>query len=191
MNHIIYMAAGNSTRFGAENKLLHEIDGKPMFLHGLSLLLQLVQARQDCTLTVVTRYTEIMEEMKQHTQSPRVRAVHSPESVNGISYTVQAGVRSVLPLQDTDTLLFVVADQPYLSRATVEALLQAGQASPLACVRSGDRLGNPVLFSARFAPELLALTGDHGGRTVLRRHAALCAFVRCDARELVDFDVPM
>lgn len=191
MNHIIYMAAGSSTRFGAENKLLHKIDGKPMFLHGFSLLVQLVNERQDCTLTVVTRYAEILKEMKKHTQNASIRMVYSPDSENGISYTVRAGVSSVLPLQERDTLVFVVADQPYLSRETVEALLQAGQVCPLVCVRSGDRPGNPVLFSARYVPELLSLTGDHGGSTVLRRHAAQCVFVCCDARELVDFDVPI
>ena len=37
MIHIIYMAAGNSRRFGA-NKLLYEIDGIPMYRHVLEQL---------------------------------------------------------------------------------------------------------------------------------------------------------
>lgn len=32
MIHIIYMAAGNSRRFGS-NKLFYELDGKPMYRH--------------------------------------------------------------------------------------------------------------------------------------------------------------
>ena len=37
MIHIIYMAAGNSRRFGS-NKLLYELDGKPMNRHLLDHL---------------------------------------------------------------------------------------------------------------------------------------------------------
>ena len=37
----VYLAAGNSVRFGS-NKLLYPIQGKPMFTHGLSLLSTIV-----------------------------------------------------------------------------------------------------------------------------------------------------
>ena len=37
MIHIIYMAAGNSRRFGS-TKLFYELDGKPMYRHLLDSL---------------------------------------------------------------------------------------------------------------------------------------------------------
>lgn len=40
MIHIIYMAAGNSRRFGS-NKLLYELDGKPMYRHLLDHLIEI------------------------------------------------------------------------------------------------------------------------------------------------------
>lgn len=40
MIHIIYMAAGNSRRFGS-NKLLYELDGKPMYRHLLERLIEI------------------------------------------------------------------------------------------------------------------------------------------------------
>ena len=39
MIHIIYMAAGNSRRFGS-NKLFYELDGKPMYRHMLERLIE-------------------------------------------------------------------------------------------------------------------------------------------------------
>ncbi len=54
----MYLASGSSRRFGS-NKLLHEVDGQPMYLWGLEMLQALVHARKDCTLTVVSRYEEI------------------------------------------------------------------------------------------------------------------------------------
>lgn len=40
MIHIIYMAAGNSRRFGS-NKLFYELDGKPMYRHLLECLIEI------------------------------------------------------------------------------------------------------------------------------------------------------
>ncbi|WP_456055887.1 nucleotidyltransferase family protein [Agathobacter sp.] len=40
MIHIIYMAAGNSRRFGS-NKLFYELDGKPMYRHLLDRLIEI------------------------------------------------------------------------------------------------------------------------------------------------------
>ena len=40
MIHIIYMAAGNSRRFGS-NKLFYELDGKPMYMHLLDHLIEI------------------------------------------------------------------------------------------------------------------------------------------------------
>lgn len=40
MIHIIYMAAGNSRRFGS-NKLFYELDGKPMYRHMLERLIEI------------------------------------------------------------------------------------------------------------------------------------------------------
>ena len=55
---LIMLAAGNSRRFGS-NKLLHEIEGKPMYLHVLELLLKVQKQTENCKLTVVTQYPEI------------------------------------------------------------------------------------------------------------------------------------
>lgn len=40
MIHIIYMAAGNSRRFGS-NKLFYELDGKPMYRHLLDRFVEI------------------------------------------------------------------------------------------------------------------------------------------------------
>ena len=62
MIHIIYMAAGNSRRFGS-NKLLYELDGKPMYRHLLDHLVEIKdrynKLKSDSPvidITVVTRY---------------------------------------------------------------------------------------------------------------------------------------
>lgn len=182
MKHILFLASGNSRRFG-ENKLLHVLDGKPLYRHGLDMLAQLVREREDCTLTVVSRYAGVRAGAESH----GVRAVDSPESEKGLSYTIRAGL-DALDLQDGDFVVFVVADQPYLTAETVARLLNA--AAPgvrMARVVFGERRGNPNLFCAALAPALRALEGDEGGRELLR--GADCVLVQAGSeRELYDVD---
>ena len=54
---------------------------------------------------------------------------------------------------------------------------------------SGKKAGNPVIFSDIYIEELSRLTGDMGGRHVLRRHMADVRFLEVDdSRELQDID---
>ena len=65
MIHVIYMAAGNSRRFG-RNKLLVSLHGKPLYRHTLDLLLDRQRAwagRCPITITVVTQYEQILREL--------------------------------------------------------------------------------------------------------------------------------
>ncbi len=181
--HILYLASGSSRRFGS-NKLLCELDGKPMFRYGLDTLHTVAQHRRNCTLTVVSRYKQI----RQTAETLGIQAVDSPDSEKGISYTIRAGLNALGEIRNEDFILFAVADQPYLTAASVERLLDAARPGVEgACLCYGDRPGNPTLFSARLVPELLALEGDKGGRAVLKKHN--CTFVPTDSlQELEDID---
>ena len=58
MTQLILLAAGLSRRFGG-NKLLADWKGNPLYTYSLLALAELAGQRQDCRLTVVTRYEEI------------------------------------------------------------------------------------------------------------------------------------
>ena len=57
--YIIYLAAGNSIRFGS-NKLLYKVRGRELYRYGLDNLIKLSSNRSDCKLIVVTQYLEII-----------------------------------------------------------------------------------------------------------------------------------
>ena len=120
--HIIYLAAGSGSRFGS-NKLLCPLEGKPLFRHGLDTLAGLVQGRKDCDLTVVSRYGPVLEAA----QAAGTRAVDSPDSARGLSFTIRAGLSALAPIPPEDFLLFVAADQPRLGSETAARLLEAAR----------------------------------------------------------------
>ena len=59
---ILYLAAGNSRRFG-ENKLLYPLDGKAVYRHLLDRLAQIARRHENWELLVVTQYERILEEL--------------------------------------------------------------------------------------------------------------------------------
>ena len=212
MIHIIYMAAGNSRRFGS-NKLFYELDGKPMYRHLLEHLIEikdrynkLKNAESNNTvidITVVTRYREILDYCA---CIPDCHAVLSPDSEKGISYTIKAGIMAVQEqkkpektsgsLHNTaepeDYYMFAVADQPYLKSQSVIKLIDKvlenkGNKRLVFSLHCGDAVGNPCVFHSSLIPQLLSLEGDKGGRSVAKKYD--CVYVDiADERELMDID---
>lgn len=198
MIHIIYMAAGNSRRFGS-NKLFYELDGKPMYRHLLDRLVGIKNRynksksdSQTIDITVVTRYREILDYCA---CIPDCHAVISPDSEKGISYTIKAGIMAVQEQKKTgmqDYYMFAVADQPYLKSQSVIKLIDrvlknTGGKRLAFSLRCGDAVGNPCVFNSSLIPQLLSLEGDKGGRSVAKKHD--CVYVDiADERELMDID---
>ena len=181
--YFIYMASGNSMRYG-ENKLFEKIEDKPLYFYGLDLLKQITSERQDCHVIVVSRYGKIREEAKKMD----FQTVDCPKSVYGSSYTIKAGIRMIKHLKNDDYLVFMVADQPYLSKESILRLLEKADGfTTVARLYYGKRPGNPVLFSAKLAPELLLLQEDQGGGVVAKRYDCVPIYVQ-EELELKDID---
>ena len=185
MIHILYLAAGQSRRYGA-NKLLDDFHGKPLYQHGLDAILTTIKGRSSCSLTVVTCWQEILT----YCETAGIRAVDCPDSHMGVSYTIRAAIHSLGVLNKEDWLCFAVADQPYLTPESVGCLLDCTARKPLtACLAAGEISGNPVLFAASLTEELCALSGDKGGKAVMRRHPENHLDIPCMEKELEDIDV--
>ena len=208
---MILLAAGYGRRFGS-NKLFYEIDGQPMYLRVLN---QLIQAKKklrgnkkenenkenneennkennrvsleqapELEIAVVTQYQEIEETVK--SKGVTVLINHHPEQ--GISSSLKTGLEY---FKDTDACLFAVADQPWLTSGAVAGLvrlfLKSGKG--IACVSKGNQPGNPCIFASKYYSELMTLTGDRGGKKVLKQHLEDTAYFEVtDGRELEDVD---
>ena len=213
MIHIIYMAAGNSRRFGS-NKLFYELDGKPMYRHLLERLIEIKDRYNKLKnaesnnpvidITVVTRYREILDYCS---SIPDCHEVLSPDSEKGISYTIKAGIMAVQEqkklkkssevthhtAETEEYYMFAVADQPYLKSQSMIKLIDKvlenkGNKRLVFSLRCGNAVGNPCVFHSSLIPQLLSLEGDKGGRSVAKKYD--CVYVDiADERELMDIDI--
>jgi molybdenum cofactor cytidylyltransferase len=121
-----------------------------------------------------------------------VTFVHNARYAEGMSTSLRAGIEQLGA--DVDGALVCLGDMPRVRPADLEALLgafdpEAGRA--LVVPTWEGRRGNPVLFAARYFPEMCALTGDAGARALLQRHAdAVCAVAMEGDGTMLDVDTP-
>lgn len=191
----ILLAAGNSTRFG-ENKLLYEIDGKPMFRHMLDTLYPFYKEGVISRLLVVTQYEQIMRTIRKEYVGAILVENHYPES--GISHSIQLGIDYLETISNktSEACLFAVSDQPYFSMSAMRGLLKTWQkictppqkARILVCTGK-ERLGNPVIFSNHYYKELKQLSGDVGGKSLVMAHPEDVMRYPVSENELEDIDV--
>jgi len=156
---IILEAAGNSSRFGS-NKLLHVMDdGRPM----IASILDAVRPVEGCKRILVTQYDEVAA------LAPDFEVVMNDRPDLGISHSMQLGLQAG---GDADAYMFCVCDQPGLSTATIERLIEAykkGTAGIVSLAWQG-KMCNPKIFSSRYKEELMCLSGDTGGRQIISSH---------------------
>ena len=175
----VVLAAGTAARFG-ENKLLVPFRGKPLLCRAL----EAVPTELVGPVCVVTHRETAAALAAEYGFS----ALRNEAPELGISRSVALGTRALM--DRCGGLLYLVADQPLLRRATVARLAEVFLADSRRIVvpAAGSRQGNPCVFPAALFPELLALTGDRGGKAVIRRRPELVTEVQVDPVELADVD---
>ena len=101
-------------------------------------------------------------------EAARLRIVHAPEHAQGMAASLRAGIAS-LPL-DADGAFVFLGDMPRVPPAVLRPLAEriAEGHAAAAPVFQGRR-GHPAVFARALFPDLVALRGDEGARSVLQR----------------------
>lgn len=174
----VVMAAGNSERFG-ENKLAAEVGGLSLIERALLAVPNALFSH----LAVVTQYPQVAQAAQRH----GFAVIENRHPEWGAGYTVRLGTQAML---SCDAILFLVADQPRLTRTSVAQIVEVWRknTSRIVGAASGGRRGNPNIFPKRFFPELLAIEADRGGSVVISRHAQDYLAVELPPVELADCD---
>jgi molybdenum cofactor cytidylyltransferase len=157
----VVLAAGASSRLGTPKQLL-PVRGSPLLGHVLRLC-----ADVGFEETVVVLGYEAARIRATVGEGPGVRFVTNEDFAAGQSTSLRAGLQSVGP-QSSAAALFV-ADQPGLSRSSVEKVIDAFFSDDVPVVRARYRgvPGHPLIAARSVWPLLLRATGDQGARAVL------------------------
>src|SRR5258708_2571372 len=163
----LVLAAGRSTRMGGPNKLIAEIGGKPL----VRIAAEQALASRAKPVIVVTGHQR--ERIEAALAGLPVRLVHNPAFAEGLGTSVRAGIAAVPAT--ADGAVICLGDMPQVDAGLIDRLIAAfaPEQGALAVVPTIDgQRGNPVLWSRRFFPDLMALEGDTGARHLIGKEPA-------------------
>ncbi len=180
----IVLAAGASRRMG-RFKLLLPWRGRPVLDH----VLRAVRASALDSRILVLGHEAAAVRGALHLADFTV--LENPEYLAGQSASMRVGLLAA-PAACTG-YLFLLGDQPEITPAFIDELIARHTQAPekILVPTVGGQRTSPVLFPAALREELLAVTGDQGGRPLLAAHPDLVWSVAVEDPALLrDLDEP-
>jgi molybdenum cofactor cytidylyltransferase len=178
----IILAAGEAKRFGLPKQLLEyrgqsfvRTVAKTALASGLSPVVVVSGANAEGVETAVDGLPIII--------------TRNADWQKGQSSSIQAGLRA-LP-SGSGAAIFLLADQPQVMPTVIHALTEehARTLAPILAPQVAGQRANPVLFDRLTFPDLMALTGDVGGRAIFGKYRV--TFIPWhDETLLLDVDTP-
>ena len=115
--------------------------------------------------TLLARATRVASEVADEVIV--VTRENNPAAAEGMASSIRAGV-SAAPRDAR--ILITLCDQPLVTAEHLRALIAVD--APIVATGYSGIAGVPAIFAPSFVPELLALRGDVGARSIIERHGA-------------------
>ena len=179
----IVLAAGGSSRYGRCKQLV-EIDGASLVRLAGDKLSSLFS--HDRIGVVVGANSEAVA---QSVSDLPVNVVLNEHWQQGLASSLKAGLNSVEP--GCQAVMITLCDQALVTEDHLRRLLDLWLADPTRIIAGGyaGTIGTPAVIPAEFYPQLLALEGDAGAKSVLKNNAGRVRTVAIPEAEF-DLDVP-
>jgi molybdenum cofactor cytidylyltransferase len=181
----VVLAAGQSRRMGAANKLLATFDGEALVRRTVRAAI----ASKADPVIVVTGH--MADGVTAALAGLAFEITHNPDYADGLATSLHTGLAAV-PATASGALV-MLADMPGVSGGVIDRLIAAFAPSDgrsIVLPTAAGKRGNPVLWSRAYFPELMALAGDTGARHLLAEHDEAVTSVEIGPAVAVDVDTP-
>jgi molybdenum cofactor cytidylyltransferase len=166
---LIILAAGASTRMGQPKQLL-TFQGKPLLRHVAEIAIA-----STCQPIVVVLGANVAA-IQPVLQALPIHLVHNPHWSEGMGSSIRCGIQYLSSYPNPiGAAILTVCDQPFISASLFDQLIQVYHSSHLQVIASAysGTLGVPALFDRHLFPELLALDGAAGAKSIINRQGAI------------------
>jgi molybdenum cofactor cytidylyltransferase len=163
---IVILAAGSSTRLGQPKQLLE--------FQGTTLVQRITQIAVDAVkepvVVILGANCNLIHSRLTHLP---VHMVYNPDWSRGMTSSIRKGLLALLYFSpDTDSAIFAVCDQPYITPDLFLEMISVGSKSqkPIVACLYNNVLGTPVLFKKEYFDVLLTLKDNEGARKIIQSH---------------------
>lgn len=178
----ILLAAGTSSRFGEEDKLMADYKGKPLAAHAFEMLASIPFAHH----LAVVRDVTVAPVLHRKLDRRGYRLIVNERPEEGLASSIVHGVADAAELR-CQGVVICLADMPNVPQSHVMRLcLAARDIRSVVASTDGFACSPPAFFGRRHFGELLALRGDLGARALMS-HGTL---IETNFELLRDIDVP-
>jgi molybdenum cofactor cytidylyltransferase len=174
---VALLAAGRSTRFGAADKLMANLGGRPLISWAAETGRAIPAANHFLIAPTGASFLKV---------APGYSLRINPDPQQGLSSSLKIAAKAAQEVSAT-ALLILLADMPFVTTAHLHRLTGHFSASPTraAFTRSPSGIVQPpAIFPATLFPILMQMEGDRGARALAQDATLLDA----DAQELFDID---
>jgi len=183
---VIVLAAGRSTRMGARNKLLEELQDEPIVRHVTKGALA---SKAAGVLAVIGHEAGLV---RNALEGLDVIFVDNPDFGQGLSTSLRAGIGALDEM--IDGAIVCLGDMPQVEAAHLDKLIAAfaPKEGRSICVpiRYGRR-GNPVLWGSDFFEAMAQIRGDAGAKHLIGEHEDQVVEVDLNSDAIfIDVDTP-
>lgn len=179
----VLLAAGTSSRFGPDDKLMADLRGKPMVVRTMETVASMAFAELVAVCRPLADAPVIHRKLERRGYTILVN--DRPEE--GISGSIVRAVEHVMPLKRCRGILICLGDMPDVPQSHYNRIcLGAEDIRSVVASTDGFSASPPAFIGRRHFPELLALKGDQGARALISRGVQ----IETMGAYLRDFDTP-
>jgi len=182
----VVLAAGRSTRMGADNKLLLEIEP------GVPVVRRAVEVGTSAGLAPVYVVTGHQAgEVRAALDGLDCRFVHNPDYAGGLSGSIRAGFREATG-KGASGVVVLLGDMPFLPVSAITAVLCEAARAPDRIVQGvhAGKPAHPVWLPASVGELVETLDGDRGVRSLVAETGKGMVSVEVGTDAALDLDTP-
>lgn len=155
----VILAAGLSRRMERPKQLLR-LGDKTMIEHVVEHVMK-TDVRE-----IVVVLGAYWQEIQDILMNYNVKSIFNPHYNDGQGSSVAAGVRAVS--RSASGIMYLTADQPFLSPVFLNRMIAEFRKSDPLILK--PEVGMPAVFNSSLRTELMTLSGDTGGRLLIKKY---------------------
>jgi molybdenum cofactor cytidylyltransferase len=173
---VIILAAGRSARLGSPKQLL-SYRGKTLLQHSIDTALESMASQ------ILVVLGSKKDSIKKEIEQTQIFILENSSWESGMASSISCGLTNLqIIAPESEAVILMVCDQPFVNAKLLNNLITKHKDSKQSIVASSyaNTLGTPALFHKSLFVELLALQGESGAKSLIKKYSQQVGFVSFD-----------